>query len=60
MAAYIAWCNGTRLHGSPGYRSPAGSEEDSKIKKVARPFHQPYPSKRGPALMIRTFPAKST
>jgi len=32
---YIAWYNGTRLHSTLGYRSPAEYEEDSKIKKVA-------------------------
>jgi transposase InsO family protein len=32
---YIAWYNGTRLHSTLGYRSPAEYEEASKIKKVA-------------------------
>jgi transposase InsO family protein len=32
---YIAWYNGTRLHSTLGYRSPAEFEEDNKIKKVA-------------------------
>ena len=32
---YIGWYNGTRLHGTLGYRSPAEFEEASKIKKVA-------------------------
>ena len=32
---YIAWYNGTRLHSTLGYRSPAEFEEDYKIKKVA-------------------------
>jgi putative transposase len=32
---YIAWYNGTRLHSTLGYRSPAEFEEHSQIKKVA-------------------------
>jgi transposase InsO family protein len=32
---YIAWYNGTRLHSTLGYRSPAEYEEDGKIKNVA-------------------------
>jgi transposase InsO family protein len=35
IVEYIAWYNGTRLHGTLGYRSPAEFEEDNKIKKVA-------------------------
>jgi len=32
---YIAWYNGTRLHSTLGYRSPAEYEEENKIRKVA-------------------------
>jgi transposase InsO family protein len=35
IVEYIAWYNGTRLHSTLGYRSPAEFEEHSKIKKVA-------------------------
>jgi transposase InsO family protein len=35
VVEYIAWFNGTRLHSSLGYRSPAEFEEAAKIKKVA-------------------------
>jgi transposase InsO family protein len=35
IVEYIAWHNGTRLHSTLGYRSPADFEETNKIKKVA-------------------------
>jgi len=35
VVEYIAWYNGTRLHSTLGYRSPAEFEEVAKIKKVA-------------------------
>jgi putative transposase len=35
IVEYTAWYNGTRLHSTLGYRSPAEYEEASKIKKVA-------------------------
>jgi putative transposase len=35
VVEYIAWYNGTRLHSTLGYRSPAEFEETTKIKKVA-------------------------
>jgi transposase InsO family protein len=34
IVGYIAWYNGTRLHSTLSYRSPAEFEEDNKIKKV--------------------------
>jgi hypothetical protein len=40
---YIAWYNGTRLHSTLGYRSPAEYEEAGKIKNVAWPSQQPWP-----------------
>jgi putative transposase len=35
VVQYIAWYNGTRLHSTLRYRSPAEFEEAAKIKKVA-------------------------
>ena len=35
IVEYIAWYNGTRLHSTLGYKSPAEFEEDYKIKKIA-------------------------
>ena len=35
IVEYIGWYNGTRLHSTLGYRSPAEYEEHNKIKKVA-------------------------
>ena len=35
IVEYIAWYNGTRLHSTLGYRSPAEFEEKNRIKKVA-------------------------
>jgi len=35
IVEYIGWYNGTRLHSSLGYRSPAEHEAHNKIKKVA-------------------------
>jgi transposase InsO family protein len=35
VVAYIGWYNGTRLHSTLGYRSPAEYEEQNKIRNVA-------------------------
>ena len=37
VVEYIAWCNGTQLHSTVGYRSPADFENDrdGKIRNVA-------------------------
>ena len=35
IVEYVAWYNGTRLHSTLAYRSPAEFEEDNKIKKIA-------------------------
>jgi putative transposase len=35
IVEYIGWYNGTRLHSTLGGKTPGGSEEDNKIKKVA-------------------------
>ena len=35
IVEYIAWYNGSRLHSTLGYRSPAEYEEVNKIKKIA-------------------------
>src|SRR5262245_61918510 len=35
IVEYIGWYNGTRLHSTLGYRSPAEFEEDNTIRKVA-------------------------
>jgi putative transposase len=47
VVEYIAWYNGTRLHSTLSYGSPAQFKEDNKIRNVAGPNHQPCPSKRG-------------
>jgi transposase InsO family protein len=36
VVEYIAWYNGTRLHSTLGYRSPAEFEETTKTEKVAQ------------------------
>jgi len=49
---YIAWYNGIRLHSTRGYRSPAEYEQQDKIRKIACPSHQPYPSMRGNPIAV--------
>jgi putative transposase len=35
LVEYIGWYNGTRLHSTLGYRSPAEYEERNKVTNVA-------------------------
>ncbi len=35
VVEYIGWYNGTRLHSTVGYRSPAEFEQQDKISKIA-------------------------
>jgi hypothetical protein len=46
LAATGNCANGTRLHSTLGYQSPAEYEQQNKIRNVAWPSHQPCPSKR--------------
>jgi hypothetical protein len=41
IVEYVAWCNGTRLPSTLGYKTPAELEEQGKIRKVAWPSPQP-------------------
>jgi hypothetical protein len=49
VVEYITWYNGTRLHSTLDYRSPADCENDhyQTTKNVAGPSYQPCPVKAG-------------
>jgi Integrase core domain len=53
---YIGWYNGTRLHSTLGYLSPAGFEASARkeiLQQVALTSYQPCPSKRGNPNVIK-------